>query len=89
MEKVSITAKVIFDDRLGRLQKGAVVTMPRQKAKFFLERGEVELYETKVVRERPMTATGAPLSALPVAQVSQSQTLSLSESGEKKRRKAR
>lgn len=84
--KISVTAKVINDDRLGRLVKGDVREMPAHKAQFFLRRGEVELYETKVVRERPLEGAGTQQSASPVAQVLQAQTLSASESGEKKRR---
>lgn len=83
--KVSITAKAIYDDKFGRLNKGQTVDLPDHKARFYLERGEVEYYETKVVRDRPYPAAGKPLSASPVAQASQTQTLSESESGEKKR----
>jgi hypothetical protein len=83
--KVAVTAKVIFDDRHGRLNKGAVIDMIDHKAKFFLARGEVELYETKVIRESPSMAVGAPLSASPPAPASQPQTLSESVYGVKKR----
>lgn len=83
--KVSVTAKAIYDDRFGRLNKGQVVDLPDHKARFYLERGEVEYYETKVLRDRPYQAAGKPLSASPVAEVSQPQTLSESDNGEKKR----
>ena len=83
--KVSVTAKAIYDDKLGRLNKGQVAEMPEHKARFYLERGEVEYYETKVLRDRPYQAAGTPSSASPVAQVSQPQTSSESDSGEKKR----
>jgi hypothetical protein len=85
--KVSVTAKAIFDDKLGRLNKGQTVELPEHKARFYLERGEVEYYETKVLRERPYQAVGAPLSALPAAQVSQTQTLSELDNGEKRRKR--
>jgi hypothetical protein len=83
--KVSVTAKTIFDDRMGKLTKGQVVDLPDHKAKFYIQRGEVEYYETKVLRERPYPAAGTPLSASPVAQVSPSQTFEQSESGVKRR----
>lgn len=83
--KVAVTTKVIYDDRLGRLPLGSVVEMIDHKARFFLARGEVELYETKVLRESPSLAAGSPLSALPVAQVSLPQTLKQSDDGVKKR----
>jgi len=82
--KVSVTAKVIFDDRHGRLPHGSVVEMIDHKARFFLARGDVELYETKVLRESPSLAGGAPLSASPAAQASPPQTLKPSGSGKKK-----
>ncbi len=82
--KVAVTAKLIFDDRLGRLPHGSVVEMIDHKARFFLARGEVELYETKVLRESPSMAGGAPLSASPAAQASPPQTLISSKPGAKK-----
>jgi len=83
--KVSVTAKAIYDDKLGKLRKGQVVELPANKAQFYLERGEVEFYETKVLRDRPYQAVGTPLSASPAAQALEPQTLSESDSGEKKR----
>ena len=86
--KISMTnKKPILDDKLGRLVHGAVVDLPEHKARFFLERGEAEMYETKVVRESPYVVAGAtePLSALPVALVLPEQTQSESSNGEKTR----
>lgn len=83
--KVAVTAKLIRDDRLGQLRVGQVVDMLDHKARFYLARGEVELYETKVLRESPSMAVGAPLSASPAAPASQPQTLKPSGDGAKKR----
>ena len=83
--KVSVTAKSIFDDKLGKLVKGQTVELPDHKARFYIERGEVEFYETKVMRDRPLLGAGTQLSASPVAQALPKQTLSESEYGEKKR----
>jgi hypothetical protein len=52
--KVSVTAKVILDDKLGKLIKDEVVDIPDHKANFYLERGDVVRYQTKVVHERPI-----------------------------------
>jgi hypothetical protein len=52
--KVSITAKVILDDKLGKLMKDEVVDLPDHKANFYIQRGEVVQYQTKVVHERPV-----------------------------------
>lgn len=84
-----ISNKPMFDDKHGRLVKGAVVDMLEHKANFYLQRGEVEMYETKVVRERPFEAAGKtePSSALPPAQVSQQMTAKESDVGVKKTRK--
>lgn len=83
--KVSVTAKIIYDDKAGRLNKGQVVDLPAHKAQFYIERGEVEYYETKVIRDRPSMTVGTPLSASPAVQASPSQTSEQSESGVKKR----
>lgn len=83
--KVSVTAKNIFDDKLGKLVKGQTVELPDHKARFYIERGDVEFYETKVMRDRPYQAVGTQLSASQAAQALPTQTLSESESGEKKR----
>jgi hypothetical protein len=83
--KVSVTAKVIYDDKFGKLKKGQSVELPDHKANFYLQRGEVEFYQTKVLRDRPSQAAGEQSSASQVAQVLPAQTLSESDSGEKKR----
>lgn len=83
--KVSVTAKTIYDDRMGRLNKGQVVDLPDHKANFYIQRGDVEYYETKVLRDRPYQAAGTQLSASPVAQVLPTQTSEQSESGVKRR----
>jgi len=83
--KVSVTAKAIYDDKFGRVNRGQVIDLPEHKARFYLERGEVEYYQTKVLRDRPYQAAGTPSSASPAVQVSVAQTSSESESGEKKR----
>lgn len=70
---------------------GDVVDLPEKLALRYLERGAVERYEAKVVREVPLPDAGAaePLSALPVAQVSAEPTAKQSESGAKKRGRPR
>jgi hypothetical protein len=83
--KVSVTAKMIFDDKFGRLVKGQEVELPAHKAQFYLERGEVEYYETKVIRERPYQTVGTQSSALPAVEALQVQTLNESENGGKRR----
>ena len=83
--KVSVTAKFIYDDKFGKLKKGQSVELPDHKANFYLQRGEVEYYETKVLRDRPYPAAGEQSSALQVAQVLPAQTLEQSDSGVKRR----
>lgn len=85
--KVSILKKTLLDDKLGRLMYGDIVDLPEHKARFFLERGDVELYETKVIRENPYKAAGLveQSSVSPVALALPSQTPNLSEDGAKKR----
>lgn len=82
--KINIKAKVLFDDRLGRLVKDQIIDVPEHKALFYVARKEAELYETKVTREKPLDAAGKPASALPVGQVLTKQMLKQSDSGEKK-----
>lgn len=89
MMKINITAKKILDDRLGALIKGQVVELPEHKALFYVARGEAEYYETKVIKENPLSGAGIQLSASPVAQALPEQTLKPSESGEKKKRKTK
>ena len=83
--KVSVTAKFIYDDKFGKLKKGQSVELPDHKANFYLQRGEVEYYETKVLRDRPSLGAGTQLSASPVAQVLPAQTLEQSDSGVERR----
>lgn len=90
--KVAVTAKVLLDDKLGRLTRGQVVEMLDHKANFFIARGDVERYETKVARDYPYSTAGktVQLSASPAVEASQAQTLSESETGAKRRgRKAK
>lgn len=84
--KIVITAKAIFDDRLGRLVNGQVAELVDHKARFYIEQGVAEPYQTKVMRDHPSMVAGTPLSASPVDQALPEQTLNLSENGEKKRR---
>jgi hypothetical protein len=86
--KVHVLKPVIVD-RLGSLRPGAVVEMHPSVGKAYLQQGAVELYETKVIRERPSQAVGAvPLSsASPAAQVSPQTTQSESGNGAKKRKR--
>jgi hypothetical protein len=51
--KVSVTAKALLDDKFGKLIKDQVVDLPDHKANFYLQRGEVVQYQTKVVNEVP------------------------------------
>jgi hypothetical protein len=85
--KINVLEKELFDDKLGRLVKNQIVEVIDHKAKFYIERGLAESYETKVMRDRPSLVVGKQLSALPVAPVLQSQTLNQLENGEKKKRK--
>lgn len=61
--KVHVVAKRIIDDKRGALFRGEIVDLPDQKATFYRKRGEVELYETKVLRDRPSLAAGQMSSA--------------------------
>lgn len=85
--KVAVTAKAILDDKLGRLSKGQVVEMLEHKAMFYIARGDVERYETKVARDYPYSTAGktVQLSASPAVEASPVQTLSESETGAKRR----
>lgn len=88
--KIVITSKKpLLTASHGRLAKDAVIDLPDHLAQFFIDRNEAVRYETKVAQERPTQAAGKveQLSALPVAQASQSQTLSASESGARRGRK--
>lgn len=90
--KIAIKSKkTLLDDKLGRLVNGEVYDMPDHKARFYLERGVAEMYETKVVRERPYEAAGRmeQSSASPVVLALPPQTQSESETGEKRRGRPR
>lgn len=85
--KVSVTAKAIFDDKLGKLTKGQEVDLPAHKAQFYLERGDVEFYQTKVLRDRPLAVGGEQSSASPVDRVLPKTTSSESKTGVKRKTK--
>lgn len=90
--KVVVTAKrALLDDRLGRLAKGRVLEMPDDRAQWYLSRGEVTRYETKVAHENPSKGAGLTelSSASPVAQASQQTTWIESGPGVKKRGRPR
>lgn len=84
--KVAITARQVLDDKKGLLRKGQIVELPDSKARFFIERGEAELYQTKVLRERPSLAAGESASASPAAQALPQTMLPASEPGKKRGR---
>lgn len=75
----------------GRKVAGDVLDLPEKVALKYLERGAVERYETKVIRNVPLPDAGAaaPLSASPVAQVSAEPTAKPSDAGAKKRGRPR
>jgi hypothetical protein len=83
--------KPIRVDRLGGLKPGAVVELHPSVGKAYLQQGAVELYETKVIRERPLQAAGEaqPSSASQAVQASPQTTLSESDSGEPKRKRGK
>lgn len=89
--KITITAKAVIDDRLGRLTKGTTVELPEHKALFYLKRNEAEMYDTKVIRERPYQAAGRdqPSSVSPAAQALLEQTQKQSEGGATRRTRKR
>ena len=47
------TLKVIYHDKLGKIAIGQTVDLTDSQAQMYLERGAVELYETKVVKQEP------------------------------------
>ena len=95
--KVTVKARTLLHDRLGRLRQGQTVEMPEAQAKEFLRRGFVEHYQTKVIHstaatpDNPSVGAGmdAPSSALPVAPASPQTTSSESETGKRKRGRPR
>lgn len=68
----------------GRIPVGAEIELPDALARFFLERGEAEIFYP-----RPTEASGDKPSALPVAQALTQTTSSESESGARKRGRPR
>jgi hypothetical protein len=87
--KVSVTAKIIYDDKLGKLVKGQEIEMPTHKAEFYLQRGDVEFYQTKVIRDRPLPIAGEQSFVAPVAQALPVTTSSKSGYGVKKKAKTK
>jgi hypothetical protein len=85
--KINVLAKRVLDDKLGLLVKGQVVDVVDHKARFYIGQGLAEAYETKVMRDHPLSVAGTQSSASPVDQALTEQTLNLSENGEKKKRK--
>lgn len=80
--KVHVVAKRIIDDKRGTLFRGDVVELPDHKANFYRKRGEVEFYETKVLRDRPFLAVGRLSSVSLAAHLSLQTTLTGFENGE-------
>ena len=95
--QVTVKARTLLHDRLGRLRQGQTVDLPDAQAREFLRAGFVEHYQTKVIHTAPATpsnpseaaGTEQPPSASPVAQASPQTTLSESESGKRKRGRPR
>lgn len=83
--KIVITSKKpVMASGHGRLPAGVPIDLPANLAKFFIERGEAVLLETKEAMDRPLAEGGEveQSSSLPVGQASQEETSSESESGE-------
>lgn len=91
MTKIVVTSKKPVRTQFGVLPKDIPIDLPHGLATFLMDRGEAVLYETKVAMDRPTLASGEtePLLPSPAAPVSQSTTLSLSEPGEKPKRRGR
>ena len=85
--EIVIKKKGVRHDRLGRLEVDQKVDLPEAQARFFVERGDADLYLTKVLRDRPCVAggEGGQSSALPAAQALPQATLIESADGGKKR----
>jgi hypothetical protein len=83
--KVEVLEKFMHD-KLGTLRKGDIVDFPDNQAKAFLQRGAIQPYETKVIRQNPLPDAGAEkqLSASPAAPVLAPKTLTKSKAGKKK-----
>jgi hypothetical protein len=88
--RIVIRAKVMFHDRVGRLVRDQVVSVPDQvsekQATEWLRRGFAERFETKQLRDRPSVAAGAVSSASPAVQVSQRTMSNSSGAGAKRQR---
>jgi hypothetical protein len=72
---------------MGLIPAGRTPDLPECVVKPYLRQGAVELYETKVIRENPTPAAGAPSSASPAVRVSPQTTSSVSGRGGRKKRK--
>lgn len=86
--KVTVKARTLLHDKLGRLREGQVVELPENQAREFLRRGFVERYDTKVIHTDPQPPAGMEQqpSASPAGQASPSKTSSSSGRGKKKTR---
>lgn len=75
----------------GPRHAGDVVDLPDRIALRYLERGAVERYETKVIREAPFVGAGEdqPSSALPAVRVLPQTTANPSGDGDKPKRRKR
>lgn len=86
--KVTVKARTLLHDKLGRLREGQVVELPENQAREFLRRGFVERYDTKVIQSNPHLPAGTEQqpSASPAGQASTSKTSNSSGRGKKKTR---
>jgi hypothetical protein len=84
--KVTVKARTLLHDKLGRLREGQVVELPEAQAREFLRRGFVEHYDTKVLQTNPQPPVGEEQlpSVSPAGQASPSKTSSGSGRGKKK-----
>lgn len=87
--KIVITSKKpIMASGYGRLPTGVPIDVPANLAKFFIERGEAVLLETKEAMDSPLVEGGEveQSSSLPVGQASQEKTSSESETGDQEKK---
>jgi hypothetical protein len=92
MKIVITTKKPLYAvGHANRLQVGVPIEVSDHLGKFYIERGDAVAYEVKEQMDRPSEADGAAASssALPLAQASQPQTSSLSDSGDSPRKRGR
>jgi hypothetical protein len=84
--KVTVKARTLLHDKLGRLREGQVVELPEAQAREFLRRGFVEHYDTKVLQTNPQPPVGEEQqpSVSPAGQALPSKTSSGSGRGKKK-----